>query len=206
VELPNFKKWIKPAIVALPSKRTLLILFTLLLTFAAVGHPLLNRWIYPLAYEDYILDSAEDMDVDPYLIMAIIRVETKFELDQESRVGAQGLMQLMPETVDEIVRKGKFSPTFRDYVHDPAINIRMGSWYIAALMREFKGNKIAVMAAYNAGPGNVHKWMNTNVWDGKKETIHKIPYGETRHYIQRVSWYYDKYRQVYGDLWRDRGK
>jgi soluble lytic murein transglycosylase len=91
-------------------------------------------------------------------------------------------------------------------VSDPAINIRMGSWYLAALTREFKGNKIAVMAAYNAGPGNVHKWLDSGVWDGKRQTINKIPYGETRHYVQRVSWYYDKYKQIYKDLPKNKQK
>lgn len=200
MELSNIKKWVRPAIVALPQKRVLLIAFVLLLVFLFVASPLFNRWIYPLEYEEFILDSAEATGADPYLVMAIIRVETKFDPDKTSRVGAQGLMQLMPETVDLAVQRGGFSPAFRDYVNDPAINIRMGSWYLAALNREFKGNKVAVMAAYNAGPGNVHKWLDQGIWDGTRQNVHQIPFGETRHYIQRVTFYYEKYKQIYSDL------
>jgi soluble lytic murein transglycosylase len=205
VELPHLKKWMKRATAVFPSKRTWLIVFILLCTFLVIENPFFHRWIYPLKYEDYILESADATEIDPYLVMAIIRVETKFEPNKESRVGAQGLMQLMPKTVDEIVAKGRFSTTFREDVNDPAINIRLGSWYIAALTREFKGNKVAVMAAYNAGPGNVHRWIKSGIWDGTWQKVHQIPYGETRRYIQRVSWYYDKYKQVYQNLLEDRG-
>ncbi|MBA4496461.1 lytic transglycosylase domain-containing protein [Paenactinomyces guangxiensis] len=200
MELSNIKKWIKPAIVALPPKRTLLIAFVLLLLYLLVASPLFNRLMYPLEYEEYIVNSAEATGADPYLVMAIIRVETKFDPDKQSRVGARGLMQLMPETVDFAIKKGNFSPSFRDYVEDPAINIHMGSWYIAALTKEFKGNKVAVMAAYNAGPGRVHKWLDQGVWDGTRQNVDQIPYGETRHYIQRVTNYYEKYKQLYQHL------
>ncbi|SEM97647.1 lytic transglycosylase domain-containing protein [Lihuaxuella thermophila] len=200
MELSNLKKWIKPAIVALPPKRTMLIAFVLLLFFLLVASPIFNRLIYPLEYEEHIFNSAEATGADPYLVMAIIRVETKFDPDKKSRVGARGLMQLMPETVNLAIKRGNFSPAFRDYVDDPAINIHMGSWYLAALTREFKGNKIAVMAAYNAGPGNVHKWLDQGIWDGTRQNVAQIPYGETRHYIQRVSFYYEKYKQLYRDL------
>jgi soluble lytic murein transglycosylase len=85
-------------------------------------------------------------------------------------------------------------------VNDPAINIHMGSWYIAALTKEFKGNKVAVMAAYNAGPGRVHDWLDKGIWDGTRQNVQQIPYGETRHYINRVTFFYEKYKQLYSHL------
>jgi len=200
MELSDIKKWIKPAIDALPPKRYLFIALVLLLAFLLVASPLFNRLIYPLEYEEYILDSAEITGADPFLVMAIIRVETKFDPDKQSRVGAQGLMQLMPDTVDYAIKKGNFSPSFRDYVDDPAVNIHMGSWYIATLTKEFKGNKVAVMAAYNAGPTRVQRWLKNGTWDGTRQNVTQIPYGETRHYVQRVSYYYEKYKQVYSHL------
>jgi soluble lytic murein transglycosylase len=200
MEIAEIKRWIKPAIDALPPKRTLIVVFTVILLFLLVATPLFNRWIYPLEYEEYILDSAESTGADPFLVMAIIRVETKFDPDKQSRAGARGLMQLMPGTVDETIRLGNFSPAFRDYVDDPAINIRMGSWYIAHLTERFKGNKVAVVAAYNAGPTRVQKWLDSGVWDGTRQNASQIPYGETRHYVQRVTFFYEKYRQLYSDL------
>ncbi|WP_124726956.1 lytic transglycosylase domain-containing protein [Staphylospora marina] len=200
MEIAEIKRWVKPAIDALPPKRTLFVVFTVILLFLMVAIPLFNRWIYPLEYEEYILDSAEATGADPFLVMAIIRVETKFDPDKQSRAGAKGLMQLMPGTVDEAIKLGNFSPAFRDYVDDPAINIRMGSWYIAHLTERFKGNKVAVVAAYNAGPTRVQKWLDSGVWDGTRQNASQIPYGETRHYVQRVSYFYEKYRQLYSDL------
>lgn len=200
MELSNFKKWIKPAIVALPPKRALMIAFLLVVVFIFVAIPWFNRLIYPLEYEEYIVDSAQVTGVDPYLVVAVIRTETKFDPDKQSRVGARGLMQLMPITIDEAISEGNFSPAFRDYVNDPAINIRMGSWYLANLTKRFKGNKVAVIAAYNAGPTRVSKWLNEKVWDGTIENVDQIPYGETRHYVKRVTYLYEKYRALYQDL------
>ncbi|SHE75660.1 soluble lytic murein transglycosylase [Seinonella peptonophila] len=200
MEVSKFKKWVKPAIVALPSKKALLITGILCLIFIFVAMPLFNRLIYPLEYEEYVIDSAKSTHVDPYLIIAIIRTETKFDPNRNSRVGAQGLMQLMPYTVDEIIQQGNFSPAFRDYVNDPAVNIRLGSWYLADLTKKFKGNKVAVIAAYNAGPTAVSQWLREGVWDGTSKNSNQIPYGETRHYVKRVTYLYQKYRDLYEDL------
>lgn len=200
MEFSNLKKWIKPAIVALPPKRALLIAFLLIVIFIFVAIPWFNRIIYPLAYEEFIIDSAQVTGVDPYLVVAIIRTETKFDPNKQSRVGATGLMQLMPITVHEAIKEGNFSPSFQDYVSDPAINIRMGSWYLARLTKRFDGNKVAVIAAYNAGPTKVKEWLDKGVWDGTIDNVTQIPYGETRHYVKRVTYLYQKYQSLYKDL------
>lgn len=200
MELSKLKKLIKPAIVALPPKRALLIALLLVILFIFVAMPWFNRLIYPLEYEEFIVDSAQVTGVDPYLVVAIIRTETKFDPDRQSRVGASGLMQLMPITVNEAITKGNFSPAFQDYVSDPAINIRMGSWYLATLTKKFRGNKVAVIAAYNAGPTIVTKWLNEGKWDGTSENADQIPYGETRHYVKRVTYLYQKYQSLYDGL------
>ncbi|SFI81535.1 lytic transglycosylase domain-containing protein [Thermoflavimicrobium dichotomicum] len=200
MELSKIKKWIKPAINALPSKRELTILFIILLIYLFVMTPILNRWIYPLEYEEYIFNSAKQYNTDPYFIMAIIRVETKFDPEGRSRVGAQGLMQIMPETMDWAISYGNFSPSLKSYIHDPATNIQVGSWYISFLMKKFKGNKVAVAAAYNRGPTKVKGWLDKGIWDGTRKNSHQIPVKETRDYVERVTYYYDKYRTIYSDL------
>lgn len=198
--MPDLKKWIQPAVTALPSKRRMVMAFLLLLFFWLVVSPLFSRWMYPLKYEDHIFYSADATGADPFLVMAIIRVESKFDPKKRSPKGAQGLMQLMPETVDWVISKGKFSPAFRELVYEPSVNIHMGSWYISGLIREFKGNKIAAIAAYNAGPGNVKRWIKAGRWDGTRRNLHDVPFGETRHYIRRVTFFYEKYRTLYGHL------
>jgi soluble lytic murein transglycosylase len=196
----RLKRLIKPAIEALPRKRALLIALLGVVLFILVAIPWFNRLIYPLEYEDFIIESAQVTGVDPYLVIAIIRTETKFDPDGKSRVGATGLMQLMPATVTEAVKKGNFSPSFHDDVNDPAVNIRLGSWYLAELTKQFRGNKIAVIAAYNAGPTRVKQWISQGVWDGTVENVEQIPYGETRHYVKRVTYLYERYQALYGDL------
>lgn len=71
-------------------------------------------------------------------------------------------------------------------------------------MKEFKGNRVAAIAAYNAGPGNVHKWLKEGRWDGTRKNLGQIPFGETRHYVQRVLFFYDKYRAIYSHLIKKR--
>ncbi|PTX63194.1 soluble lytic murein transglycosylase [Melghirimyces profundicolus] len=200
----GLQKWIRPAIAALPSKRKLGLAFILLLVFLVVAMPLFNRWMYPLDYEDKILYSADTTGADPFLVMAIIRVESKFNPDVKSHAGAEGLMQLTPNTVEWVVDRGRFSPAFKDAVQDPAVNIHMGSWYISGLMKEFNDNKVAAIAAYNAGPGNVKKWLKEGRWDGTRKNLGQIPYGETRHYVQRVLFFHKKYRSLYKHLIRER--
>lgn len=90
-----------------------------------------------------------------------------------------------------------------NYIKDPAINIQLGSWYIASLTERYHGNKVAVMAAYNAGPGKVDRWLKNGTWDGTSQHASQIPFWETRNYVQRVSFYYEKYKQLYNDRYEN---
>lgn len=198
MELSKIKKWIQPALVALPPKRWILITLIVLITMSIAIFPLLNRWVYPLKYEDYIVESAVETGADPYLIMAIIRAETKFDPEGTSHAGAQGLMQLMPATIKQIIDEGNFSPTLEDIAYDPATNIRLGSWYLHYLTEQFNGNKVAAVAAYNAGQGNVKKWLKNKIWDGTLQNADQIPFKETRDYLKKVIFYYEKYKELYG--------
>ncbi|MXQ54078.1 lytic transglycosylase domain-containing protein [Shimazuella alba] len=200
MESSNLKKWIEPALQALPRKRFIFTGIILIILSLVIAFPLFNRMIYPLEYESNIIKSAKQTGTDPFLIMAIIRVETKFDPEKQSHVGAQGLMQLMPSTVDHVIKNGNFSPSMKQYIKVPAVNIQVGSWYISDLNRQFKGNKVAVIASYNAGPTRVKKWLSDGTWDGTRQNAHKIPYGETRHYVQRVTFFYEKYKSLYKDL------
>lgn len=166
----------------------------------------LGTWIYPLKFEEDIRMNSRMYDVDPYLITAIIRVESNFKEDKLSKKQAVGLMQIMPDTADWIIEQGRFSGMTRDELVNSSLNIEAGSWYLSALNRQYASilqgldpdSRIAVIAAaYNAGPGNVNKWLKGDVWDGNYEALSDIPFGETRHYIQRVLYYYKKYQELY---------
>ena len=172
----------------------------LFLIFLFMQSVLVKKLMYPVKYEDEVRISSEAFGVDPYLIMAIIRVESNFNPEVSSHKGAFGLMQLMPDTARWMVDDGHFDSHFLDRLEEPAVNIHMGSWYIGQLLRQFEGNPVAAIAAYNAGPGRVAEWIEENEWDGDVRNLEDIPYGETRHYVQRVLYYYRKYKEVHPEI------
>lgn len=184
----------------LRKKRVLLLLF---IGFTAVLFLSTNwmSWFYPIHYKDEIRKHSVTYNVDPFLVAAIIRVETNFKTGRESKMGALGLMQLMPDTATWALEKAKLPPVSLERLkHEASTNIELGTWYLHTLSRQMNGNRIAVIASYNAGPGNVQHWLEEGTWDGTVETVKSIPIGETRHYVQRVLYYYDQYTDIYKEF------
>jgi soluble lytic murein transglycosylase len=124
------------------------------------------------------------------LILAIVRQESAFAPEAMSPVGARGLMQLMPGTARETAGKVGLPYDFGRLTSDPAYNVMLGSSYFDRLLDEWGGQAALAVASYNAGSGNVRKWVRANgdprggadivTW------IEAIPYSETRNYVQRV--------------------
>ncbi|MBY0201772.1 lytic transglycosylase domain-containing protein [Paenibacillus cucumis (ex Kampfer et al. 2016)] len=181
----------------LRKKRVLLIMFV---SFVLVLFLNTNwmAWFYPIEYKEEIRAQSQSYEVDPFLIASIIRVETNFKTSKESKRGAIGLMQLMPDTANWILEQAKIPDTsLEELKHEPGRNIQLGTWYLRNLSDQFSGNEIVMIAAYNAGPGKVSSWLKNGVWDGTLETVKDIPFGETRHYVQRVIYYYNQYVKIY---------
>ena len=157
-----------------------------------------RSYIYPYDYRSYIETSAVHHHVDPCLVAAVIKHESKFQSTARSDGGAVGLMQLMPQTAAWIA--GQLGEPFtEDYLYDPALNIRYGVWYLAELEREFGGNDILALAAYNAGRGNVRDWMERSHWTDQFDEIDAIPYPETRLYVRRVLEDREQYKRLYDE-------
>lgn len=181
-------------------KRVLVLLFITFVSFLFFNSNWMS-WFYPIQYKEEIRMHAEEYHVDPYLVASIIRVETNFKTGKESKSGALGIMQLMPDTAKWAMEKAKLPEVDMENIkHEPLDNIGIGTWYLSWLSKQFSGNQIAVIAAYNAGPGNVKTWIEEKVWDGKYESTKDIPFGETRHYVQRVIYYYNQYTDVYDEF------
>ncbi|PWK13889.1 lytic transglycosylase domain-containing protein [Tumebacillus permanentifrigoris] len=155
------------------------------------------KFLYPYQHEEIIQQAANTYGIDPLMIAALINVESKFKTENVSHVGAVGLMQLMPETAAWVAEQSGTAYTGPGELADPTVNIRLGSWYLSYLNKQFKGNWVAVVAAYNGGEGRVNRWMSNGEWDGQLDTSDKIPVGETRHYVQRVFFNYEKYKKLY---------
>jgi soluble lytic murein transglycosylase len=182
-------------------KRYIIPLLLILLGALFIQSDWLGKWIYPISFKEEIKRNAELYELDPLLIAAVIRVESNFKQAAVSRKGAVGIMQIMPDTASWILEKGDFGDiTVEKAGTEAHAGIALGSWYMKELNRQFDANLVLSLAAYNAGPGKVRQWLDKGVWDGEEGTIQNIPYGETRHYVQRVLYYYKKYQDIYETL------
>ncbi|MBP3961620.1 lytic transglycosylase domain-containing protein [Paenibacillus sp. DLE-14] len=182
-------------------RRVILIITLAFVVLLFVRSEWMSHWMYPVHFREDIVISADNYKLEPHLVAAIIRVETNYKTGVVSRKGAIGVMQLMPDTANWIIQKGGFGKISTEAISNRAdVSIEIGAWYLNALNQQFDGNMYTVIAAYNAGPGNVSRWLADGTWDGKLETVDQVPFGETRHYIQRVIYYYNKYKTLYPNL------
>ena len=150
--------------------------------------PWFKRLRYPLHYTAIVRERAKAEGIDPALLAAVIYQESKFHANARSRSGAIGLMQLTPSTAKGIaLRTGGTAFRVSDLT-DPAINIRYGTWYLHDLFSKYRSVRL-VLAAYNAGQGNVDRWRAAGIG---------IQYPETRAYVARVEHLRDVYRSAWG--------
>jgi soluble lytic murein transglycosylase len=131
--------------------------------------------------------------VDPYLVAAIIREESQYDWLAVSRVGAIGLMQVMPGTANNVVQRLGLPAVGRDDLFDQETNIQIGVHYVEQLLEQFSGNVAFTIAAYNAGPIVVKSWIALHPGRSQDEFIELIPYQETRQYVKRVLRSYREY-------------
>lgn len=141
--------------------------------------------LYPRPYAAEVEAAADEFDLKPALIRAVMRQESLYRADAESSAGAQGLMQLMRGTAGDIARDLGES---RGDLLDPAVNIRLGAARLARLIERYDGNVVPALAAYNAGPAAVDRWLPEAPLDGDV-WLENVPFNETREYVRRVLWH-----------------
>ena len=152
---------------------------------------------YPLVYKETVEKYCDLYGVDEYLVQAVIRSESFFNEKAVSKKGAIGLMQIMPETGAWVAEKLNLENFTTEDLFDPEKNIMIGVWYISFLSDKFKGNLDNVIAAYNAGPSNVSKWLLAEDTSSDGENLIDIPFGETKKYSEKVKLAYDMYLKIY---------
>jgi soluble lytic murein transglycosylase len=167
---------------------------------AVVLTPLIRRAIndltLPLSHADVIRQQAAANHLDPALVAGVIYAESKFD-PRRSPAGAQGLMQLMPQTAEFLARRsGGISFRVSD-LGKPRVNIAYGSYLLRYLIDHYDGNVPLALAAYNAGITNVDRWLARAQARGQPLTIGQIPYAETRLYVERVLDAQQEYRRAY---------
>jgi peptidoglycan lytic transglycosylase len=149
--------------------------------------PWYERLRYPLHYGSIVRAHALNYGLDPALLAAVIYQESKFDATARSKSGAIGLMQLTPTTAQGIAIRTGGSAFRTSDLRNPELNIRYGAWYLRNLFQKY-GRERLVLAAYNAGQGNVDRWLRQG---------DEIRFPETRAYVDRV----ERLQRVYRDAW-----
>jgi soluble lytic murein transglycosylase len=152
----------------------------------------------PLRHDDIIRQQAAEKNLDPALIAAVIYEESRFR-DQTSHAGARGLMQITPETADAIAKHSGGTRFKQSDLASPQINISYGAYYLRLLIDHYGGNETLAIAAYNAGIGNVDRWVSDAGGADEFDHAEDIPFPETRAYVENVMDSRKAYRENYAD-------
>ncbi|MBI3610303.1 MAG: tetratricopeptide repeat protein [Nitrospirae bacterium] len=153
--------------------------------------------VYPRRFVERIQRQNPSLSADPFLVAAVTREESAFNPKAVSKVGALGLMQLMPYTAEWVARQMGLT-TFRpELLLDETMNVQLGAWYLNHLIRQFNGNVVLAVASYNAGPEAVGRWAEGGVGD-LDEFIEAIPFNETRYFTKKVIRSYNEYLRIAG--------
>ncbi len=152
---------------------------------AVLGVVTCKNLLYPLDYENIVTKYSQEYELDPHLVMAIIKAESNFIEDAHSGK-ASGLMQLTDDTADWVAQQlGKDADEIE--LNNPRDNIELGCYYIRYLIDYYEGNVDVALAAYNGGMGNVDKWLENKKYSDDGKTLKNIPFKETREYVKKVN-------------------
>ncbi len=172
-------------------------MLVLSLTVGFLPQDIVRGLFFPVNYAERIDDAAARHNVDPHLVAAVIKCESGWNENAQSRAGAVGLMQVMPDTAKSVSETGavdtkKYSPS---NLTDPATNIEYGSALLSYLQENLSTTN-EVIAAYNAGLSTVQGWLANS---DTNNVVDEITYPETRHYVERVNEALRQYQQYYPD-------
>lgn len=147
---------------------------------------------FPRSYWQTFQSVADELGVDPYELLSLARRESGLYPRARSKVGARGLMQLMPATARSVANDRDEGYGGTSSLYDPSTNITLGATYYVDLLSRFEGNRVKALAAYNAGPSRVARWTEEDM--AVDQWVDSIPFGETREYVQAVLAYLVIYR------------
>ena len=143
--------------------------------------------VYPFRYAEEIKHWAAVHSLDPYLVAAVIRAESRFRPTALSHAGAMGLMQVIPTTGEWIAEKLQLEDFSVEALYQPDINVRFGTWYLRYLLDQLDEDMESALTAYNAGLSNLLRWRSKG----------EAPFPETRVYVSRVMRDWTTYRVLY---------
>ncbi len=155
--------------------------------------------IYPRTYNEIVEKYAKEYNIQEDFILAVIKAESNFDNKIKSHKGAIGLMQIMEDTAIEIASKEGLQideSNVKEKLLDPDININIGTKYLQELIEKYDNIELA-LTAYNAGTGNVNKWIEDGIIKKDGSNIEKVPFKETNKYVRTILRNYRIYREIY---------
>ena len=156
------------------------------------------RLEFPRPYWSKMLKIADEVNIDPYLFLAIAKQESTFRAGIQSHAGATGVMQLMPATAKWMSEvESAITSSHVANLKSPPNSIRLGGYYLRRMIDRSGGNLIYTLASYNAGPGNLDRWRNRFPNHNLDEFVEAIPFNETRDYVKKVLGNYAAYHSLY---------
>lgn len=180
-------------------KTTICVIILLVIIIVAAIYSLYRYLLFPKKYEKIVNKAGEIYNVDPYLILAVIKQESSFNEDAISKSRAKGLMQILDKTADETV-KDINSISNKDYdIYDVYTNINIGTKYLSNLIEQYDGNIYIALTAYNAGMGNISSWFDfeNESYNTLEQVVNDIKFNETKQYVINIVRYYNIYRTIY---------
>lgn len=186
------------------NKKRLTVVFTIIVLFLLLGilcnlaWNQIDRITHPQKNLDLVEKYAKEYEIPEEVVYAVIKVESDFQPLAKSRVGAIGLMQMMPVTFEWLTGEehlAEYLPVTSLY--EPEVSIRYGVYYLRYLCDKFGENWDVVFAAYNAGEGNVAEWLSSSEYSDENGTLTEIPFEETRNYVERVNEAKEIYYKLY---------
>lgn len=177
--------------------RTIIFLIAIIIAIGIGSRYILKEKFFPYKYKEYVDMYSNKYNLDPLLVLSVIKTESKFDDDAHSHKNAVGLMQITVETGEWAAKEMGYSSFSKDDLYDEEYNIRMGCWYLRRLNDTFNGDLDLTIAAYNAGPTNVQTWLEDEKYSYDGKSINYIPFGETKKYVDKVNTYYHIYEYLY---------
>lgn len=153
--------------------------------------------MYPVTYSEYVQKYSELYNLDEHLVFSMIKAESGFNPNAVSPRDAKGLMQIIDSTGEWAAEKMDIKDFKTAQLMEPETNIRIGCWYIARLLKQYNQDTELALAAYNAGSGNVSKWLKDESISKDGTTLDRIPFEETKNYINKINKYISMYKKLY---------
>lgn len=178
---------------------SLIIIFLILVVCGFIG---IKTYVYPLEYKDEVLEYSQKYNLDPYLVFAVINTESGFDKHATSSKNARGLMQITESTAKEVNEiTNSVDSLDEENIYNEDINIELGCQYLASLISRYNGNYYLAICSYNAGIGNVDKWISQGqITEELNTTNIELPFKETTRYLKKVIHNYKMYKVIYPKL------